>query len=79
MVRSGEQQHNIYILMNLFQNCKPQVLFLSFLLQVRMFHDEDAYQRCSQIVLGTNLKSNIQFWQITPYNTTIREVNYENC
>ena len=50
-----------------------------FLLQVRMVHDEDAYQRCSQIVLGTNLKSNFQFWQITPYNTTIREVNYENC
>ena len=48
-------------------------------ISVRMFHDEDAYQRCSQIVLGTNLKSNIQFWQITPYNTTIKEVNYENC
>ena len=75
MVRSGEQQLDI----DEFQNCKPQVLFLSFLLKVRMFHDEDAYQRCSQIVLGTNLKSNIQFWQITPYNTTIREVNYENC
>ena len=75
MVRSGEQQLNI----DEFQNCKSQVLCFSFLLQVRMFHDEDAYQRCSQIVLGTNLKSNIQFWQITPYNTTIREVNYENC
>ena len=75
MVRSGEQQLNI----DEFQIVNLMFYVFLFLLQVRMFHDEDAYQRCSQIVLGTNLKSNIQFWQITPYNTTIREVNYENC